>query len=80
MALGTSTLYQISQAVNLLFYLRSSQQPTVAAPPQSAGHPETSLLEDYAANDFPVELGPEWSLATIRHVITNGPHYSTLLL
>ena len=36
------------------------------------------LLEDYVDNSFPVEVGPEWSLETIRNAIGNRPHYSTL--
>ena len=68
------------QAVCLLTYLRSAQQPTVAAPPRSAAHPTTSLLEDYAYNGFLLEVGPEWSLATILHAIKKGPHSSTIYM
>ena len=52
------TAQQIAQAVCLLTYLRSVQLPTVASPPWYAAHPEMSLLEDYAANGFPLEVGP----------------------
>ena len=34
-------------------------------------------MEDYAASNFPVEVGPEWSLETIRNAIGKGTHSST---
>ena len=74
------TAEQIAQAVCLITYLRSAQQPTVAAPPQSAAHLSTVMLENYAANGFPLEVGLEWSLATTRHAIEKRPHSSTLSL
>ena len=70
----------ITQAECLLTYLKSVQPLTVAAPPRAAGHPTTALLEDYAANVFPVEVGLKWSLEPIRHAIGKGPHSSTLSL
>ena len=40
----------------------------------------TTLLEDYAANGFPVEVGPKWSLETTLHAIWKRTHSSTLIL
>ena len=57
-AWSTSPAEQIVQAVCLLAYLSSAQQPTIATPPRSVGHTDTALLEDYAADGFPVEVGP----------------------
>ena len=44
-AQATSTLEQISKAVNILTYFRPAQEPTVPVLPWPAGHPETALLD-----------------------------------
>ena len=68
----------ISQADEILTYIRLMQQPTVLALPQSLCHPATGLLEDYADNGLPVEVKLERSLETIRKAIGKGPYSSTL--
>ena len=57
-ARATSTAEHIAQAVCIITYLRSAQQPNVASPSQSAGHPATALIKDYTANGFLVEVSP----------------------
>ena len=77
---ATSTSEQIAQAFCLLTYLRFTQQSTVAAPPRSKGYPATALIEEYAANGFPVEVVPGFTLTTIRHAIKKWSHPSMLSL
>ena len=75
---ASSTVDHIDQVSDQLTYIRFSQQLNVAAPPQDLGHPATALLEDYVANGFPVEVGPECSPKTIWNAIGKGTQSSTL--
>ena len=57
--LTTYMTEHIAQVVNLFYYLRFVQQPTITDLPLYSDHPETSLFEDYAANSFPVQVVPD---------------------
>ena len=73
-----ATWVDIGRASSLLDYFASAQLPTISLPPASAGHLATPLLQEYTFHGFPVEVGPEWSLPTIRKSIAKGAHTSTL--
>ena len=64
---------EIARAASLLAYVVVAQQPTVAPPHASAGHSSTPLLQEYTSHGFHMEVGPKWSLFSIRKKITTVP-------
>ena len=73
-----TTCVDIGRAASLLAYAASAHKSTVSPPPASAGHPLTPIFQEYASNGFPVEVGPEGYLTTIRKAIAKGLHTPTL--
>ena len=59
-------------------YLRRCTKPTLSAPPAGTPHPATGLLQEYATQGCPAEVGAPWPLETIKEAIATGPHASTL--
>ena len=62
---------------SLSVFIRSRQQPTLAAPPLM-DHPAAALLASYASGGLPANVGPRWTTASINAGIAKGPHTSTI--
>ena len=62
---------------SLSAFIRSRQQPTLAAPPL-ADHPAAALLTSYAFDGLPANVGPSWTIASIDAGIAKGPHTSAV--
>ena len=73
-----ATAVDIKRATCLDTFLRGKQEPDLSAPPVCTPHPETVLLQEYASQGCPTEVGAPWPLKTIREGIATGPHASTL--
>ena len=78
LALAMATAVAITHAPCLDTFLRGKQQPTLSAPPAGTPHPATGLLQEYAKQGCPAEVGDPWPIETIKQAISTGPHASTL--
>ena len=76
-ALAMATAADIQRAPCLDTLLRRKQHPTLSAPPAGTPHPVTALLQEYATQGCPAEVGSPWPLATIREAKITGLHPQT---
>ena len=59
-------------------FLRGKQHHTLSAPPAGTPNPATALLQEYATQGCPAEVGAPWPLETIPEANATGPHASNL--
>ena len=60
LALAMAAAVDIKRAPCLDTFLRGKQQPTLSAPPAGTPHPATGLLQEYATQGCPAEVGAPW--------------------
>ena len=73
-----ATAADIQRTPCLDTFLRRKQHHTLSAPPSGTPHPATALIQEYATQGCPAEVGAPWTLTTIQEAIATGPHASTL--
>ena len=62
LALAMANAVDIKRAPCLDTFLRGKQQPTLSASPVGTPHPATALLQEYATQGCPAEVGAPWPL------------------
>ena len=64
-----------------IMYLTWTKNPAVGlmySRNKAAMHPAASMLVRYAESDFPVDAGPNWTVAEMTAAVDWGPHRSAL--
>ena len=74
-ALIASAALKTSPSVDA--FIKSRQHKTFQAP-LPGSHPAAALLQSYATDGFPAEVGAAWPMASILAAVAAGPHTSTM--
>ena len=75
--LAIITVAAMSFAPDINTFIKGCQFQTVTAPPPSAHHPATPLLQYLASSGLPAATVKPWYLDTVWDVIHRGPHTPT---